>query len=330
MGTRTADITKFIEDGEVEGHAVVIDSSDRDREKYPDASSFRTIFDDPYYNVVSVEILDAYVPKMNVDTETEKITFNEFEFEYIGYDVDNFITAFNNEITSCQIKKNSLSTKFIFESQGSFTIDATNMSNTELDRFGIKKKVHTSQLIGNVHKIEGELFFNFTPDIYINVSCDEIDSMVNRGKMNKQTMSFGRITLGGDRTTTSVNQDFDNMSFPPRYFHPIAKLPALTFSFRKKNGDLYNFQGLNHVITLVIRCIVVKDHILPQTHNTTTIAENVTKHIDNTKKLKIDKQMKNKIKRDKQFVKQSTQNDKLVLGTAFFVSLITFYTSFFR
>lgn len=341
MGSRTADITKFIENGEIEGHAVVIDSSDRDRLRWPLPSEFRTNFDDPYYNVVSVEVLDAFVPKMDKTYEIETITVhlihtdntstNECDIEYTGISATTLVTASFNKLTvtdnvtpvTINITNDKLKKKFTFKSSNNveFSIDGSKMSNTSLDRLGLQKRVYVS----TNGVITADFQYNFSPDIYINVSCDEIDTMVNRGKMNKQTMSFGRITLGSDDTTTSINQDFDNMSFPPRYFHPMAKLSALTLRFKKKNGELYNFQGLNHVITLIIRCIVIKDHILPQSHNSTTIAENVTKHIENTKKIKdIKREKKNKI-----VTKEKKQvSDSYVYGALAVLSIGTFLASY--
>lgn len=354
MGSRTADISKFIENGEIEAHAVVIDSSDRDRTSYPEANEYKTTFEDPYYNVVSVEILDAYIPKMNLDTESETLNVNiikgssniTYPITYFGFSNTSFVSAFNSagvgggspgdiQVTERQVSVAGTQTnisKFNFKSTANaFSIDATKMTNTELERFGLKKQIYQAvNTSGTTFEIDADLRYNFIPDIYINVSCDEIDSMVNRGKMNKQTMSFGRITLGGNRNTLAITQDFDNMSLPPRYFHPIASLASMTLRFKKKNGELYDFQGLNHVITLVIRCIVIKDHLLPQSHGSTTIAENVSKHIDNTKKIK-EHNKEIKLAKQKKLYKtqeKKNNNEMIFYGITGLLTLGSFYFSY--
>ena len=361
MATKTTEISKFIENGEIESHAVVIDSADRDREKFDKPNYYRTVFGDPYLNVVSVEMLDAYIPLRKLDDETETLsfrfsvdggnTFNVTEIEYQEFSAASLIHYFNApagvpgtiklferqvEVKRASTASNNLGStttsifKFGFYSDNQFIIDASEFTNTELERYGLTKKIHTSALvndkqIGNKHIIYSSFRFNFVPDLYINVFCDEIDTMVNRGKSNPQTMSFGRITIGGNRSNNYANQDFDNMAFPPRYFHPIAKLSALTLSFRKKNGDLYDFQGLNHVITLLIRSIVIKDHLLPQSHNAQSIAENVSKHIENTKKLQ---EHKKEIIAKRKKPEPKPISDSVFYGVAGLLAMGTFYASY--
>ena len=46
---------------------------------------------------------------------------------------------------------------------------------------------------------------------------------------------------------------FDYSSVPVKEFHPIGKLAKLTFNFVKKDGDFYDFKGINHTLTMVIR-----------------------------------------------------------------------------
>lgn len=364
MATKTTDISKFIENGEIESHAVVIDSADRDRTKYDKPNHYRVIFDDPYLNVVSVEILDAYIPLRKLDNEIETLSFRystadgggdvfqDIAIEYQEFSAASLIHYFNQtlggtinlferqiEVKRASTASSSIGTtttsifKFGFYSDSSFSIDATEFSNTELERYGLTKKIHTSELVtdtqlpGDVQKyvVYASFRYNFVPDLYINVFCDEIDTMVNRGKSNPQTMSFGRITIGGNRSNNYANQDFDNMAFPPRYFHPVAKLSALTLSFRKKNGDLYDFQGLNHVLTLLIRSIVIKDHLLPQSHNASSIAENVTKHIENTKKLK---EHKKEIIAKRKKPEPKPISDSVFYGVAGLLAMGTFYASY--
>ena len=48
------------------------------------------------------------------------------------------------------------------------------------------------------------------------------------------------------------DEKIEMTKLPIREFHPIGKLSKLTFRFETSNGNLYDFKGVNHIITYLI------------------------------------------------------------------------------
>lgn len=63
---------------------------------------------------------------------------------------------------------------------------------------------------------------------------------------------FKLLSAGGG--IQNLRFDFTNLVRKP--FHPIGKLSRLTIRMELKNGDLYDFKGVNHNILLVIKYLV--------------------------------------------------------------------------
>jgi hypothetical protein len=86
---------------------------------------------------------------------------------------------------------------------------------------------------------------------YLLFRCQEIDDNLFQSK------AIGATSLGLAKFKVGANGfsddrfDFSNVIIKP--FHPIGKVPRLTISFVKSNGELYDFKGVNHTITFVIR-----------------------------------------------------------------------------
>lgn len=93
--------------------------------------------------------------------------------------------------------------------------------------------------------------YNLIGDRYILLKCKEIEDHLFRSRAyEKFTMGLAKFKLavmGYDESR------FDFASTPPREFHPIGKLTNLTFNFQRPDGSLYNFRGINHTLTIVIR-----------------------------------------------------------------------------
>jgi hypothetical protein len=93
--------------------------------------------------------------------------------------------------------------------------------------------------------------YSLTGDRYVILRCPEIEQHLYRSRSyERYTMGLAKFklsTYGYDDTT------IDFAKIPVRTFHPIGKLNNMTFRFEKSNGELYNFRGLNHTLTLAIR-----------------------------------------------------------------------------
>ena len=51
----------------------------------------------------------------------------------------------------------------------------------------------------------------------------------------------------------TVDEKIELTKIPIREFHPIGKLSKITFRFETSDGNLYDFKGVNHLITYVIK-----------------------------------------------------------------------------
>ena len=99
--------------------------------------------------------------------------------------------------------------------------------------------------------IESPDQYNLLGDKYINLRCPEVESHMNLSKAHEKfTMGLAMFQL----SVAGLNDvRFDYHSVRPRVFHPMGELRTLTFSFERPSGVLYDFRGINHVMTIAIR-----------------------------------------------------------------------------
>ena len=93
--------------------------------------------------------------------------------------------------------------------------------------------------------------FFFIGEKYIIVRSPEIEEHAF-GSLgyNNFNQGIAKFKVGG----VGFNDDKVELTkLPIREFHPIGKLAKLTFKFETGNGNLYDFKGVNHTITYVIK-----------------------------------------------------------------------------
>lgn len=99
--------------------------------------------------------------------------------------------------------------------------------------------------------------YDLTGDKYLQIRCKEIEQYMFRTRAyEKFNAGLAKVQLG---IFGYENARFDYSSFPPREFHPIGKLGTLTFRFERSDGTLYDFKGIDHTMTLVIRYMTMKN-----------------------------------------------------------------------
>lgn len=99
--------------------------------------------------------------------------------------------------------------------------------------------------------------YNLLGDRYLILRCPEIESHIMTS-----VRSFERDDLETEYHTGIAKfklsvvgfreERFDFNTLPPLEFHPIGKLPSLTFRFQNQDGAPYDFRGVNHTITLAV------------------------------------------------------------------------------
>ena len=102
-----------------------------------------------------------------------------------------------------------------------------------------------------IESITAPGMYSLIGDRYIILRCPEIEDHMFRSrafeKYNMGLAKFKMAVLGYGQ------ERFDYNGLPPRHFHPIGKLQRLSFRFEKADGTLYNFRGINHTITFLVK-----------------------------------------------------------------------------
>ena len=107
------------------------------------------------------------------------------------------------------------------------------------------------------HIVTAPGLYNLTGERYILLRCKEIEENSYR------SLSYSKYHLGVAkfRTIYSPSGAYNEMEAPTarlqehsvREFHPIGKLNRITLRFERANGQLYDFKGVNHTITFMIK-----------------------------------------------------------------------------
>ena len=105
--------------------------------------------------------------------------------------------------------------------------------------------------------LQSPFLYDLVGDRYLQIRCKEIEQYMFRTRAyEKFNAGLAKVQLG---IFGYENARFDYSSFPPREFHPIGKLGTLTFRFERPDGTLYDFKGIDHTMTLVIRYLKMKN-----------------------------------------------------------------------
>jgi hypothetical protein len=90
----------------------------------------------------------------------------------------------------------------------------------------------------------------FIGEKYITIRSPEIE------EHSYGSLAYNNYNLGIAKfkvNTIGFNEErFEIQKIPSREFHPIGKLSKLTFRFEASNNNLYDFKGVNHIITYII------------------------------------------------------------------------------
>jgi hypothetical protein len=100
------------------------------------------------------------------------------------------------------------------------------------------------------HTLVAPGMYSLIGERFVVLRCPEIEENSFR------SLAYGRHFLGLAKFQLGVvgysESRLDFSSIPLREFHPIGKLSRLTLRFVTASGDLYDFKGINHDITIAI------------------------------------------------------------------------------
>ena len=157
-----------------------------------------------------------------------------------------------------------------------FMIDIDNTSMAENIGFSVFKSVNTTatdilferishptrkNLLASVTRDEDEQII--PPGVvyllgirYVVLRCPEIESLIGSQSYDVSSGGIGIFKLALNQET--VQQRLDFVHFVRKPFHPIEKLDRLTFRFELKDGQLYDFKGVDMFMILQINTYVPK------------------------------------------------------------------------
>lgn len=106
------------------------------------------------------------------------------------------------------------------------------------------------------YKIQAPGIVNLLGYRYLILRCKEIeDHLLGSYAYVDYTPGIGLFKLASAyNDVTHLRFDFVNLVRKP--FHPIGKLPKLTFRFETQDGNLYDFKGVNHQMLFVIKFLL--------------------------------------------------------------------------
>jgi len=91
---------------------------------------------------------------------------------------------------------------------------------------------------------------------YVVLRCPEIESLIGSQSYDVSSGGIGIFKLALNQET--VQQRLDFVHFVRKPFHPIEKMDRLTFRFELKDGQLYDFKGVDMFMILQINTYVPK------------------------------------------------------------------------
>lgn len=101
------------------------------------------------------------------------------------------------------------------------------------------------------HKVTAPGVYNLIGDRYIVLRCPEIEENSYRSlAYTRYNMGLAKFRMG---ITGYGDHRMDFSSVPSREFHPIGRFTRMTLRFERPDGTLYDFKGVNHIITFAIK-----------------------------------------------------------------------------
>ena len=241
-------------------------------------------FIEPIERVTSVEVLQSEIPycdftidsfrkKLYLNISGVDITSSEFTDEKTNllnatfnnsgsyfvelnegdHTLDDLTTEINDKLNSHQHVSGFTVTvdKFMKLTFSNSIYKTWSLIPGELkDILGIMKDTASDQS-GNIsapHPI------NLKPDQFISIKCNELDSVITRGRNNDPKFT-------GLSEQIIRNRNVKDQIYVPfkRTFFPISKLNQLTISFQRRDGTLYDFKGRSWYLKLVVHTIVMSE-----------------------------------------------------------------------
>jgi len=158
------------------------------------------------------------------------------------------VFAYYNDVTDTDANNRP------FLSSDNFSYDAndnlvdvtwTNLSTPRVN-YQLCARIETQE---PYHSLIAPGIYNLSGERYVILRCPEIEENSYRSlAYTKFNMGIAKFRLG----VVGYSEGRNDYNVPVREFHPIGKLSRLSFRFERADGQLYDFKGVNHMITFAI------------------------------------------------------------------------------
>ncbi len=271
--------------GNFEAYLSVIDSAKRDKSLWPKPNMYEASFTQPFPSTFSISLIGARIPRTQylVNETNNVLTYKVGDMEeYVvvpivpgDYTIDDLVAVLNQTLQGVAVAVVPFQKRLVFASEQPFCFDMTLSSMRTVIGFGdpvdegatgyttLADYVPGPETQPQSHDVFVSLMgadgsyqlaapgvYDLTGVRYVTIECKELTSHLFRSRAyDRWTANLGLVDLG---VYGYQNQSFDYSSYPPREFHPFT-LRKLTLAFRCPDGSLYDFKGIDHLLTFVIR-----------------------------------------------------------------------------
>ncbi len=269
--------------GYTKDYYVVIDSRDRNQDDWANPEDYHIDFDNVYKDVLTIELISAEVPKSAylINTSNNKLFFQETAGQVSGgtfytaeIPVGNYTATELRAAVETALEdpgasnytvtvNTTLTNKFTIQSDlsggatvfnllfdgGTQKFENTTRKVYKEGSAGSVLGFNRTDLIGSggAPSFTGQNQFNLNGENYIYLYIKELENLDGISSSSTATDTFTKITLDVDSNTNvkyykSEHDYISKVMFTP----PLAKLSQMVIKFYTYNGDLYDFNGLEH------------------------------------------------------------------------------------
>jgi len=250
---------------------VYADSKNRDANLYPSGNSYVLHLTNPITTVAQVDLVTAKVPNtvFNLTNGTAALNFNGTIMNLVPgyYTASALVDEINARLATqfSNVKWESFDGKFLFQSNGPFTLTVSNSISKML---GMDAKVYTgvpasgdsaySQTLGSAYYIKSDKIVDLTVNEYIFLDIIELRTPSTAEAIGMKPDGSGTYTGGNIRNSfasipMNVNSgavksysESSDYRAEVTYPHPINKIDRLTVRWVDDSGQPVNFNGFNN------------------------------------------------------------------------------------
>ncbi len=258
-----------------------VDSRNRDKDRYPEPQEYQISLNYPLYNIVGLEVLDAQIPNTEyaIDTDRDTILYKigagswqTITMTHGNYDANTFMKIFNEfaggDLYMTYVEFYQSRARFYSSSQFSLDFASSTLARSiggykpvtdtvyevDEDTPYVYQAVYVSAR--SRYEIDCPGLFDLTGTKEVHLLVPEIEQyIVTDGTQSQFRTGIATFQMPVDGYNNTL---LDYVQLPYRPTHPIRQIRNLTMQFVKSDGELYNFRGIDHVVSFIAHVKTLK------------------------------------------------------------------------